>query len=172
LHNASIAIGEQAYCCNELIFNDFLAETDESIPRVGARSPGRSRRYPRFSPGAWAVGCAHLHFPPKATEPVLQSSARQCMCVRGTLWSYPREINQARLRSLRESDELVAEDHLLRQLQVLTARRLISPMGPLARRFLRVRQQQINSPIEDTRQRLAVVGPPGRSGAEEFRKCR
>jgi hypothetical protein len=86
---------------------------------------------PPFFPRRLGVGCAHLHFPPKATEPVLQSSARRCMCVRGTLWSYPREINQARLRSLRESDELAAEDHLLRQLQVLTARRLIARWAPL-----------------------------------------
>ena len=57
------------------------------------------------------------------------------MCVRGTLWSYPREINQARLRSLRESDELAAEDHLLRQLQVLTARRLIARWAPLHEDF-------------------------------------
>jgi hypothetical protein len=32
------------------------------------------------------------------------------------LWSYPRGINEALLRSLREFDELVAEDHLFRQL--------------------------------------------------------
>jgi hypothetical protein len=56
------------------------------------------------------------HFPPKATEPAVKSSARRCMHVHGMLWSYPREINQLLLRSLREFDELVAEDHLLGQL--------------------------------------------------------
>jgi len=44
------------------------------------------------------------------------------MHVHGMLWSYPREINQVLLRSPREFDELVAEDHLLRQLKVLTVR--------------------------------------------------
>jgi hypothetical protein len=38
------------------------------------------------------------------------------MYVHGMLWSYPREINKVLLCSLREFDELVAEDHLLRQL--------------------------------------------------------
>jgi hypothetical protein len=78
------------------------------------------RRYPRSSPGAWAVGCTHLHFPPKATEPVLQSSARRCMHVHGMLWSCPREINQVLLGSVREFDELVAEDHPFRQLATPT----------------------------------------------------
>jgi len=36
--------------------------------------------------------------------------------VQGMLWSYPRGINEALLRSPREFDELVAEDHLFRQL--------------------------------------------------------
>jgi hypothetical protein len=74
------------------------------------------RSFPRYSPGAGAVGCTHLHFPPKATEPVVQSSARQCTYVQGMLWSYPRGINQVLLRSLREFDEFVAEDRLLGQL--------------------------------------------------------
>jgi len=63
-----------------------------------------------------AVGCTHVHLPPKAKEPVVQSSARQCMHVHSMLWSDPREINQELLRSLREFDEPVAEDHLLSQL--------------------------------------------------------
>jgi len=72
----------------------FLAETDESIVRAGTRSPGGSCPYPRFSPGTWAVGCTHVHFPPKATEPVVQSSECQCIYVHGTLWRYPRDIHE------------------------------------------------------------------------------
>jgi hypothetical protein len=83
---------------------------DESITRTGARSPEHSRPYPRFSPGAGAVSCTHVHFPPKAAEAVVQSSARRCMHVHSVSWSYPRVL----LRSLREPDELVADDHLLR----------------------------------------------------------
>jgi hypothetical protein len=76
-----------------------MAETDESITHGGFCSAGGSHRYRRFSPGARAVGCTHVHFPPEAGEPVLQSSARPCTHVHGTLWSYPREINQVLLRS-------------------------------------------------------------------------
>jgi hypothetical protein len=93
-----------------------VAETKESIVRTGARCPDHSRRYPRFSPDAWPVGCTHVPFPPKAKGPVVQSSARRCMHVHGMLRNYPREINQVLLCSLSEFDELVAEDHLLRQL--------------------------------------------------------
>ena len=42
--------------------NWLLAETDESIVRARARSPADSGRHPRFSPGAGAVGCTHVHF--------------------------------------------------------------------------------------------------------------
>ena len=93
-----------------------MAETKESITRASARSPGDLRRNPRFPPATGAVGCTHVHFPPKITEPVVQVGVRPSKHVHGMLWSYPREINQALLRSLREFDELVAEDHLLRQL--------------------------------------------------------
>ena len=79
-----------------------MAEMDESITRAGARSPGRSCRHPRFSPDAGPVACTHVHFPPKATGPVVQSSARRCMHMHGTLWSYPREINQVLLCSFPE----------------------------------------------------------------------
>src|SRR6267143_1250498 len=41
--------------------------------------------FPRFSPGAGAVGCTHVHFPPKATEPVVQpSSGYECQFFAGT----------------------------------------------------------------------------------------
>jgi hypothetical protein len=70
-----------------------VAETDESIVRASARSPGASRRYPRSSPGAAAVGCTHVDFPPRAVEPFLQSSARQCMYLPRMLWSNPRNIS-------------------------------------------------------------------------------
>jgi hypothetical protein len=52
-----------------------MAETDESITRTGARSPGCTRSFPRFSPAAEAATCTGLHFPPKAIEPSVQSSA-------------------------------------------------------------------------------------------------
>jgi hypothetical protein len=59
--------------------NGVLAEAVESIGRVGTWSPDRSRRYPRFSPGAGAATCTYVYFPPKANEPFVQSSAGQCM---------------------------------------------------------------------------------------------
>ena len=68
-----------------------LAETDESIVGTSTRSPGGSTRYPRFSPGAKAVGGTHVHLPPRAVEPFMQSSARQCMYMPGMLWSNPRQ---------------------------------------------------------------------------------
>lgn len=95
-----------------------MAETDESITRAGTRSPGCTRSLPRFSPGAGAVNCTHVDFPPKATQPVVHSSARRCTHVHGWLWSYPREINQVLLHSLREFDEFVAEDHQLRHRRI------------------------------------------------------
>jgi hypothetical protein len=93
-----------------------VAETDESITPAGTRSPGHTRSFPRFSAGAGTVGSTPVHFPPKATEPVVQSSARRCMHVHGMLWTYPREINRVLLGSLHEFDQLVAEDHQPRQL--------------------------------------------------------
>jgi len=47
------------------------AETDESIVRTGARSPGGLRP----SPGAGAATCTYVHFPPRAVEAVVQPSA-------------------------------------------------------------------------------------------------
>jgi len=91
-----------------------------SLTRAGARSPGGSRRYPRLSPGAGTVGCTHLHSPPKPTRPVLQLSAGRCVHVRGMVCMYPREIGHVLLRSIRDFDEFVAEDQVVRQLQVLT----------------------------------------------------
>jgi len=83
------------------------AETDESIVLARTRSPGGSRPYPRFSPGAGGATCTYLHFPPSAIEAFVQSSARRCMCVHGTLSSYPREVHEVFLRSLLDFKELV-----------------------------------------------------------------
>jgi hypothetical protein len=41
------------------------------MARASARSPGCTRSFPRFYPGARAVSCTYVHFPPKATEPVV-----------------------------------------------------------------------------------------------------
>ena len=68
-----------------------LAETDESITRAGARSPCGSRAIPRSSPGAKALGGTHRHLPPRAVEPLVQSSARQCLYMPGMLSSNPRQ---------------------------------------------------------------------------------
>jgi len=56
-----------------------LAETDESIACASTRSPGGSRPIPRLSPGAEAVGCTDLHYPPGTVQAYPQSSARWCM---------------------------------------------------------------------------------------------
>ena len=68
-----------------------VAETDESIVRASTRSPEGSCRYPRFTPGAGPVGCTDAHFPPAASEPFSQSSARRCMQVHGAPRRYPRD---------------------------------------------------------------------------------
>jgi hypothetical protein len=72
-----------------------LAETDESIVRANTRSPEGSRRYPRFTPGTGPVGCIYAHFPPAASEPFSQSSARRCIQVRGAPRRYPRDQSGA-----------------------------------------------------------------------------
>jgi len=81
-----------------------LSETDESIVRASTRSPEGWRRYPRFTPGTKALGCAHLNFPPAGAKTIVQSSAGGRMPVRDRLRTYPREIGQVLLRSLREFD--------------------------------------------------------------------
>jgi len=53
--------------------------------RATARSAGCTRSIPRFSPSAGAVGCTDVQFPPKATKPVVQSSAHGCMHAHGML---------------------------------------------------------------------------------------
>ena len=60
---------------------------------------GRSARLPPFPPRRRGRRLHLCALSPKATEPIVQSSARQCVHVHGMLWSYPREINQVLLRS-------------------------------------------------------------------------
>ena len=67
-----------------------LAETDGSIARISTRSPDSSRPFPRFSPGAWAAGGTHVHFPPRAVEHFVPSGAHECMYVPGMSWGNPR----------------------------------------------------------------------------------
>src|SRR5882762_6159502 len=67
-----------------------VAETDGSIARISTRSPDSSRPFPRFSPGAWAAGGTHVHFPPRAVEHFVPSGAHECMYVPGMSWGNPR----------------------------------------------------------------------------------
>ena len=82
-------LGTDRYLCLRSVPGS-VAETDGSIARISTRSPDSSRPFPRFSPGAWAAGGTHVHFPPRAVEHFVPSGAHECMYVPGMSRGNPR----------------------------------------------------------------------------------
>jgi hypothetical protein len=91
------------------------------IPRTGPRSPGGSRRYPPLFPRRWGCRLHPFAHPPGSQRGRFCSPTHvgACTCMACCACT-PREICQVLLRSLREFDKLVAEIHVVRQVQVFT----------------------------------------------------